>query len=51
VYRNPRTDRHLLGSQGEIAGAHGRADLDEDVAGVTPMNEMFAFGGAEHISL
>ena len=51
VYRNARTDRHLLGSQGEIVGACGGADLDEDVAGVAPMNEMFAFGGAEHISL
>ena len=50
VYRNARTDRHLLGSQGEIV-ACGGADLDEDVAGVAPMNEMFAFGGAEHISL
>jgi hypothetical protein len=51
VYRNARTDRHLLRSQGEIAGAFGGADLDEDVAGVAPMNEMFAFGGAEHITL
>ena len=51
VYRNARTDRHLLGSQGEIVGACGGADLDEDVAGVAPMNEMFAFSGAEHISL
>ena len=44
VYRNARTDRHLLGSQGEIVGACGGADPDEDVAGVAPMNEMFAFG-------
>ncbi len=51
VYRNARTDRHLLGSQGEIVGACGGADLDEDVAGVAPMNEMFAVGGAEHISM
>jgi hypothetical protein len=51
VYRNARTDRHLLGSQGEIVGACGGADLHEDVAGVASMNEMFAFGGAEHISV
>ena len=38
VYRNARTDRHLLGSQGEIVGACGGADLDEDVAGVAPMS-------------
>ena len=51
VHRNARADRHLLGSQGEIVGAGGGADLDEDVAGVAPMNEMFASGCAEHIAL
>ena len=51
VDRNSCTGRHLLGPQGEIVGACGRADLDKDLAMVTKMNELFAFGGAEHISL
>jgi hypothetical protein len=51
VDRNARTDRHLLGPQGEIVGAYGGADLDADLAAVAKMNEMFAFGGAEHIPL
>ena len=51
VDRNACTDRHLLGPQSEIVGACGGADLDKDVAMVAKMNEMFAFGGAEHISL
>lgn len=47
VDRDACTDRHLLGPQGEIVGASGGADLNEDVAGVTKMNEMFALGGPE----
>jgi hypothetical protein len=49
VDRNARTDQHLLGSQGEIVGAYGGADLDADLAAVAKMKEMFAFIGAEHI--
>ena len=51
VDRNARTDCHLLSPQGEMAGACGGADLDKDVAMVAKMNEMFAFSGAQHISL
>ena len=51
VDRNACTDRHLLGPQGEIVGACGEADLDKDIAMVAKVNEMFPFGGAEHISL
>ena len=51
VDRNTCTGRHLLRPQGEIVGACGRADLDRDLAMVAKMNELFAFGGAEHISL
>jgi len=51
VGRNARTDRHLLSPQGKTVRACGGADLDEDVAGVAKMNEMFALGGAKHISL
>src|SRR5215472_161267 len=50
VDRNACTDHHLLGPQGEIVGACGGADFDEDVAMVTKMNEMLALGGAERIS-
>ena len=46
VDRNAGTDRHLLGSQGEIVGACGGADLYKDLAMVAKMNEMFAFGSA-----
>ena len=48
---NPCAGCHLLGPQGEIAGACGGTDLDKDLAMVTKMNELFAFGGGEHISL
>jgi hypothetical protein len=51
VDRNTRTDRHLLSPQGKTVRARGRADLDEDIADVAKMNEMFAFGGAKYISL
>ena len=50
VDRNARTDRHLLSTQAKIVRACGGAGLDEDIAGVAKMNEMFAFGGAKHIS-
>jgi hypothetical protein len=46
-----RTERHLLGPQGETVRACGGADLNEDVPVVTKMNEMFTFGGTDHISL
>jgi hypothetical protein len=48
---NACADWELLGSHREIVGACGGANLDKDVAGVAKMNEMFAFGGAEHISV
>src|SRR5260370_308944 len=51
VDRNACTDHHLLGSQSKIIGACGGPDFDEDLAVVTKMNELFAFGAAEHISL
>jgi hypothetical protein len=51
VDRNACANRHLLGPQGEIVGACGGADLDEDLATVTKINELLAFCGAEHISL
>jgi len=51
VDRNAPTGRQLLGPQDEIVGAGGGAGLDEDIAGVPKMNEMFAFVSAEHISL
>jgi hypothetical protein len=51
VDRNACTDCHLLRSQGKIVGACCRANLDKDLAVVAKMNEMFAFGGTEHISL
>ena len=35
----------------EVVGACSGAEFDENVAMVAKMNEMFAFGGAEHISL
>jgi len=51
VDRNACADRHLLGPQGQIVRTCGNADPDEDVAMVAKMNEMFAFAGAEDISL
>ena len=51
VDRNAGADHYLLSSHGEIAGACGRAEFDEDVAVVTEMNEVFAFGSAEYRSL
>lgn len=48
---NACADRHLLCPQCETAGASSWADLDKDLAMVAKMNELFAFGGAEHISL
>lgn len=50
VDRNPSTGHHLLGSQGEIVGACGGANFDENLALITKMNKMFAFGGAEYVS-
>jgi len=47
VDRNPRTGHHLLGSQGEIAGACGGANLNQDLALIAKMNELFSFIGAE----
>jgi len=51
VDRNACTERHLLGPHGETVGACGGADLDKDQAMVAKMNELFAFGCAEYISL
>lgn len=51
VDRNPSTGHHLLGSQGEIVGASCGANFDENLALITKMNEMFSFGGAEHVSV
>jgi hypothetical protein len=49
--RNAGAPHYLLGSQSQIARPCGSADFDEDVAMVTEMNEMFAFGGGENITL
>lgn len=43
--------RYLLRPQREIVGARSGADLDEDVAMITKMNEVFAPGGAQYKSL
>src|ERR1700761_8406199 len=51
VSRNARTNRHLLRPQGEIVRTRGGPDLDKDLAMVPKMNEMFALGSAEYISL
>ena len=51
VDRNARAEHYLLGPQGETVGAGRGGDLDIDVAMVAKMNEMFAFGEPEHISL
>jgi hypothetical protein len=48
---NPCTDHDLLGPQGEVVGVRGTADSNDDFAMVTKMNELFAFSGAEYISL
>src|ERR1700751_5782447 len=49
--RNTSANRHLLGPQGEIVGACGGTCLDKDLAMVPKMNEVFALGSAEYISL
>src|SRR5262249_32887098 len=49
--RNTAPDHHLLSSRCKILRAGSRAHLDEDVSVVAKMNEMFAFGGAKHVSL
>ena len=48
---NTGADHNLLSAHGEISGPCGSTDFNEDVPVVTEMNEMFAFGGAEHITL
>ena len=45
------TNHHLLCTQGEIVRTRGGANLNEDVAAVAKMNEMFTFSCAKHISL
>ena len=51
MYWNVCADRQLLGSHRKSVGACGGTNLDKDVARVAKMNEVFAFGGAEHIYL
>jgi hypothetical protein len=41
----------LLGAEGEAVRAGGGAGFDEDVSVVSEVNEVFAFGGGEDISL
>src|ERR1700757_523378 len=51
VDRNASAGHDLLRSRGEVARTGGCAEFDEDVAAVTEMDEVFAFGGAEYGSL
>src|SRR5215218_8738792 len=51
VDRNACTNRYLLGPHGQIAGSFDGIDLDEDVAGIAEMNEVFAPIGAQHVAL
>src|SRR6266404_2657984 len=48
--RNARAQCHLLGSQPDIVGASGGANLDKNVAMVAKMNEMLTFRCGQHIS-
>ena len=52
VDRNARTGHHLLGPQREIVRARSGTRLDENLAMVAKMNQLFASGQeAKHISL
>ena len=49
VDRNAGADHNLLSSHGQMVAARGRAHLDEDVATVSKMKEMFTFSRPEHV--
>ena len=51
VDRDACPGHHLLGSHGQIVGAGGGAELDVDIAAITEVEEVFAFGHAEHVPL
>ena len=38
------TDHHLLGPQREILDAVGETDLDQHLAAITKVNQLFTFG-------
>jgi hypothetical protein len=42
--------RQLLRTHGEVLRPHYGIGLDEDVAGITKMNEMFTACSGEHVS-
>jgi len=48
VNRNACPDRYLLGPEGQMGRARGGTGLDEDVPGISEVNEMLAPIGAEH---
>jgi hypothetical protein len=51
VDRDPGTGHHLLGAEGKIVGACGRADLDQDLPTVAKVNKVFTFGLTEHVTI
>src|SRR5262249_29668876 len=51
VDRNACTNRHLLRPQRQATGAGCGINLDEDVAGIPEVNEMFAAIRTEYVSL
>ena len=51
VDRNASTNGYLLGAAGHILGTFDRINLDDDIARITVVNEMFALGCAQHVSL
>ncbi len=51
VDRNACADGHLLRPNCQIFRSFQGVDLDENVPGIAKMDEVFAFGGAQHVSL
>jgi hypothetical protein len=51
VDRNASTYGYLLGAAGHILRTFDRINLDDEIAGITVVNEMFALGCAQHVSL
>jgi hypothetical protein len=41
----------LLGAEGEVVRAGGGAGLDEDISVISEMDEVFAFGRTQDVSL